>query len=135
VVDRYRHQHENMIALAEDILSIAASGDAGKADALGRARLDFSRAVNEHCREESVTVGAAVAKGLLRAEVVSEMARVVMLWRAEVALCNSEWPTRRVFDHPADFIRRFRPLVDGLRREAERENRIILPVLQGRMAA
>lgn len=132
IVAHYRYQHEGMIALADQIIGVAARGDRDDAGTLGRLRLAFSRAVAEHCEEEGATVRDAVAKGLIGGELASASGKTVMLWRADVALCNSEWPTRSILESPHGFIRRFRPLVDALRQAAEQEEREILTVIEAR---
>jgi hypothetical protein len=52
-----------------------------------------------------------------------------MIWRADLALCNSEWPAKRVQEDPNGFIRKFRPLVSAMKRQSEREDVEILSVL------
>lgn len=128
MVAHFRDQHAGMIRLAEAILATADS--TGSGEVLRRLRLDFARAVIEHCSEEGAAVSRAVARGRLCGDQVAERTKVVMRWRAELALCNSEWPTSRIARDPRDFVKRFKPLVDGLRREAEIEEAEIHPALE-----
>ena len=130
MVAQYRCQHDDMIGLANQILEVAATGDSARANDLIRLRLTFSRAVIEHVEQESAMVREAVAKGLVPARLVEDFATLVTLWRADVANCNSAWPTRKIFEDPKGFDRCFRPLVDALKEAATQEDMQILSVIE-----
>jgi hypothetical protein len=126
MVAQFRHQHSELIHLADAILKAAADK---QPDELARLRLAFSRAVNEHVADEAVVVQGAVRRGLIPAQLVTEHDRIVRQWRGDVALCNSEWPTRRAVETPDGFLRRFRPLVEALRTAvAFEENQFLAPI-------
>jgi hypothetical protein len=130
VVAQYRCQHDDMIGLADQILEVAGTGDSARANDLIRLRLTFSRAVIEHVEQESVMVREAVARGLIPGAVVDDFANLVTHWRADVANCNSAWPTRKIFEDPRGFDRCFRPLVNALREAAAQEDIQILSVIE-----
>lgn len=112
MVAQLQDQHDDLIHLAGAILNAARMR---RGDDLVRLRLAFVRAVKAHVDDESLETTKAIQEGLLGAELVARHNRLVMHWRGDIALCNSEWPTRRVLDAPEGFIRRFLPLVDALR--------------------
>lgn len=126
MVAQFRHQHSELIDLADGIIAAARNGCAGD---LARLRLAFARAVKEHVEDEAVAIQKAIGKGLLCADLVDGHNRMVMRWRGDIALCNSEWPTRRVVDAPEGFLRRFRPLADALRAAVEfEEQQLLAPI-------
>jgi class 3 adenylate cyclase len=126
MVAQFRHQHGELIDLAEGIMAAAR---AGRADDLARLRLAFARAVKEHVEDEAVAVQKAIGKGLLCAEMVDGHNRLVMRWRADVALCNSDWPTSRAVEEPHGFLGLFRPLVAALRTAVDfEEQQLLAPI-------
>lgn len=128
MVAQFRHQHGELIELAEGIIEAAR---AGRADELSRLRLAFARAVKEHVEDEAVVVQRAIARGLLCADQVDAHNRLVMQWRGDVALCNSAWPARDIVDAPEGFLHRFRPLADALRAAiAFEEQHMLAPIAQ-----
>jgi hypothetical protein len=112
MISQFRHQHDELIHLVDAIIEAAQNG---RGDDLASLRLAFARAVKRHVDAEAVVVQKAISRGILCADVVEAHNRLVMLWRGDVALCNSEWPTRRVLETPEGFLRRFRPLADAMR--------------------
>lgn len=122
-------QHAELLELAEDILKLAATGNAGRSRELAELRLTFARAVNKHCAEEGTTICEAVAQGILCRDVVAELNRELMFWRAELASCNSTWPGDRVFENKRGFTLRFGALVKTLRQHIARKNSDILSVI------
>ncbi len=126
----HRRQHDSMLALAENILALAAGRDVNRMGELSMLRLAFSRIVSEHYEEEGVTFRTARARGQICGSLVAEFNKIAMMWRADLALCNSEWPAKRVFEDPDGFIRKFRPLIAAMKRQSEREDVEILSVLE-----
>jgi hypothetical protein len=129
MIAQHRRQHDAMLALAETILALAAGRDVNRMGELSMSRLAFSRTVSEHCEQEGATFREARAQGKVCASLVAEFAKIVMMWRADLAQCNSEWPAKRVQEDPNGFIRTFRPLVTAMKRQSEREDVEILAVL------
>ena len=130
---QFQVQHDELMHLADDILNAARMR---RGDELGRLRLAFARAVKAHVDDEALEVAKAIQDGRLDAELVDKHNRLVMNWRGDVARCNSEWPNRRVVDAPEDFIRRFRPLVEALRKAVlHEEQKLLAPILDSRKQA
>jgi hypothetical protein len=130
MITQHRRQHDDMLALAENILALAARRDESRMGELGQLRLAFSRIVNEHCEQEGATFRDAKARGHICGRLVADFAKTVMIWRADLALCNSEWPAKRIAENPHGFIRQFRPLVLAMKRQSEREEAEILSVIE-----
>jgi hypothetical protein len=127
VASRFREQHEELVGLADAILACAMSADSARVDQLNALRLRFARAIHSHCTEEAAYLRTAVAQGRIDPSVLDAMgADVVARWRADLALCNSEWPSREVLRRPGPFVARFQELGDMLRQQVRHEERMMV---------
>ncbi|WP_157136934.1 hypothetical protein [Sphingomonas sp. PAMC 26617] len=123
---QFRDQHSELMHLAENILNAARLR---QGDDLGRLRLAFARAVRAHVADEALEIAKAIQGGHLDAELVGRHNRLIMNWRGEIALCNSEWTNRRVVDAPEGFIRCFLPLVEALQKALLYEEQSLLAII------
>jgi hypothetical protein len=134
MTERHQRQHEELLRLANTILTNVSDLQFVRCGDFTRKRLEFARALKTHCEEESITVQASVTRGDLSQEVVSRFARELAAWRADLVNSNGQWAPTNVLQDPEGFRRSFGPVVKALHDYIDREDREVLAAI-GRRAA
>ena len=122
-------QHEEMLALADSIITALRSVTPDSLKSLIELRLRFARCIGAHCRSEDDQVSVAIMGGRVNAKIAAEARATVNRWRTDLAICNSNWPPFRICENPKGFDRDFSPLVEALRQHVRWEEKELLPSL------
>ena len=128
---RFTHQHDSMVELADEILSVARDAPPNATERLTRARLRLSREVGEHCRVELADLNAR--RPDIRDAHGQAMVRRyhddLLRWRHDLIACNSNWPPARVLNEPRAFAGEFSGIAERLRERVRWEEEEFYPAI------
>lgn len=128
------HQHGELLAQAEAILTAARLGTEAALRDLPALRLGFSRLVNSHCSVEIRLVNTRASQfdqDTENRQLIRRFHDELLMWRGDLMDCNAKWPQQRVAQDRAGFITAFRALADRLRARVRWEEEIFYPAILG----
>lgn len=131
-IQTFAHQHGELLAHADAILSAAADGSEAALQDLPALRLAFARLVNSHCSVEIRMVNARTAQfdgDSDKRALVRRFHDELLMWRGDLMDCNATWPQRMVASDRAGFIAAFRALTDRLKARVRWEEQIFYPAV------
>lgn len=128
------HQHGEMLAQAEAILTAVTVGTEATLRDLPALRLGFSRLVNSHCSVEIRLVNTRAPQfdqDTENRQLIRRFHDELLMWRGDLMDCNANWPQRRVAQDRSGFIAAFRALADRLKARVRWEEEIFYPAILG----
>ena len=126
------HQHGELLAQADAILSAVSVGSEPALRDLPALRLGFSRLVNSHCSVEIRMVNTRAAqmdKDAENTQLIRRFHDELLMWRGDLMDCNANWPQRRVAEDRAGFIAAFRGLTERLKARVRWEEQVFYPAI------
>jgi len=126
------HQHGELLAQADAILSAVSVGSEPALRDLPTLRLGFSRLVNSHCSVEIRMVNtraAQIDKDAENTQLIRRFHDELLMWRGDLMDCNANWPQRRVAEDRASFIAAFRGLTERLKARVRWEEQVFYPAI------
>jgi hypothetical protein len=126
------HQHGELLAQADAILSAVSAGTEAALRDLPTLRLGFSRLVNSHCSVEIRMVNTRAAqmdKDAEKTQLIRRFHDELLMWRGDLMDCNANWPQRKVAEDRAGFIAAFRGLAERLKARVRWEEQVFYPAI------
>lgn len=133
-LSKFAGHHDQLIELADAILTLSADGSAEALTLLQTQRIALSKSVSEHCAAEIAHLPAQAREPQAdphKAMLLREYHSGLLAWRGALMECNANWPSRRIADEPGGFVRVFEKLATSLRDRVRWEEQEFYPAIFG----